>query len=71
MAIGAGPIERVEGGQILEAVGLVAPQNVAHARRFKLEHAAGKTAREDRVVSLLVVERKDLRRLIAHRGTSG
>ena len=40
-AHGAGAIERVQRDQILDAVRLIAAQNVAHARRFKLEHAAG------------------------------
>ena len=30
-------------------VGLIAAQNVAHAGRFKLEHAAGEALREDLV----------------------
>ena len=38
---GAGTVERVQRGQVFDAAGLVAAQNVAHARRFELEHAAG------------------------------
>ena len=40
------PVERVEGGQVLEAVGLEALQDVAHAVRLELEQAAGAAGRE-------------------------
>src|SRR5690242_21073887 len=34
----AGAVESVQGGQVLDGIGRVAPQHVAHAVRFKLEH---------------------------------
>src|ERR1700683_141611 len=36
---GAGTIEGVQRGQVFDAGGLVAAQDVAHSRRFELEHA--------------------------------
>ena len=53
----AGAVERVQRGQVFEAVGLVAAQNVAHAGRFELEHAAGEALAED-LVGRRVVERQ-------------
>ena len=44
---GAGAVERVERDQIFDAVRLIAAQNVAHARRFELEHAAGERLAEN------------------------
>ena len=38
----AGPVERVQRAQVFDAIRLIAAQNIAHAGRFKLEHAAGK-----------------------------
>ena len=35
----AGPIERVESGEVFNGVGLVAAQHIAHAAGFKLEDA--------------------------------
>ena len=45
----AGPVQRVQRGQILQAGGLIAPQNVAHAVRLKLENAGGVALGEKRV----------------------
>ena len=36
---GSGTIERIQGGQVLYRIGLIAAQYVAHAVRFKLENA--------------------------------
>src|ERR1035437_3049986 len=54
---GAGAIERVERGEILDTRRMVAAQNVAHAGRFKLEDAAGEGLRKD-FVGGRVVERQ-------------
>ena len=40
-AHGTRAVQRVQSEQIFQPVGLVATQNVAHSRRFKLENAAG------------------------------
>ena len=43
------PIERDDGDDVLEAVGLQLAQGVAHARTFELEHADRIAARQERV----------------------
>ena len=48
----AGPVERVQRAQVLDARGLILAQDVAHAARFKLEHAAGEAFGEDLVGGL-------------------
>ena len=48
----AGAIERVERGEIFQAAGLIAAQDVAHAAGFKLEDAAGEALAEDFVACL-------------------
>ena len=55
--IGPGPVERVQRGEIFQPRGLVAAQNIAHAGRFELEHAAGKAFAEN-LVGVGVVERQ-------------
>src|SRR5260370_40794855 len=55
-----GTVERVERRQILDARGLVAAQNIAHAGRLKLEDAAGKAARKY-FVRFGIVERQVLK----------
>ena len=55
---GAGAVERVERDQILDAVRLIAAQNVAHAGGFELEHAAGVGLAENLLVGFLIVERQ-------------
>ncbi len=56
---GAGTIEGVEGGEVFDAVGLVAAENVAHAAGLELEDAGGEGAVEDLLVDLGVVERDE------------
>ena len=56
----ARPVQRVQCGQVFQTARLVAPQNIAHARRFELEHAAGESLAED-LVGVLVVERQIFR----------
>ena len=58
-AHGARAIERVERGEMLDGVRLVAPQNVAHAAGFKLEDTRRKRAMEDLLERLLVFERNE------------
>src|SRR6185437_1756369 len=53
----AGAVESIESGQILQTRGLIAPQNFAHAVRFKLKNARSVGACENRV-RLGIVERK-------------
>ena len=53
----AGTVERVQSGEIFDGIRLVAAQHVAHAVRFKLEHAGGQAVVKDLLVGLLVVER--------------
>ena len=52
----AGTVERIQGGEVFDGVGLVAAQHVAHAVRFKLEDAGGQPGVEDLLVGFLVVE---------------
>ena len=52
-----GAVERVQGGQLFDRVRLVAAQNVAHAARFKLEHARGERGVKHLFERLRVVER--------------
>ena len=66
---GAGAVERVERGEVFDAAGLVAAQNVAHARRFELEHAAGEALAED-LVGVLDRRAADLRARASRRGAS-
>ncbi len=54
---GAGAVEGVERAEVFNALRLIAAKDIAHARRFKLEDAAGEAVGED-VVGLLVVERQ-------------
>ncbi len=54
---GAGAIESVEGGEILDAGGMIAAKDVAHAVRFKLEDSGGIAAGE-KFVGGFVVERE-------------
>ena len=54
---GAGAVEGVEGGKVLDARGLIAAENVAHAVGFKLEDGGGVAAREE-FVGGFVVERE-------------
>ena len=53
----AGAVKRVERAQVLDAAGLVAAQDVAHARGFELEDPAGERLGED-LVGRRVVERQ-------------
>ncbi len=53
----AGTVERVERGEVFQARGLVAAQDVAHAVRFKLEDGGGIAARK-KLVGGRVVERQ-------------
>ena len=53
---GAGAVEGVESGEILDARGLIAAKDVAHAVRFKLEDGGGVAAGEE-FVGGFVVER--------------
>ena len=55
----AGAVERDEGDDVLEAVGAHLDQRLAHAGRFKLEHADSLAAPEH-LKGLLVVERDPL-----------
>ena len=50
--IGPGAVERIQGGQVFDAVGLVAAQHVAHAAGFKLKDARGERAMEDLLIRL-------------------
>ena len=52
----AGPVERIQGGQVFNRVWVVAAQHVSHAVRFKLEDAGGESAVEDFFVGFLVFE---------------
>ena len=58
-AHGAGTVEGVERGEVLDRAGLVAAENVAHAAGFKLEDAGGEGAVEDLLEGLEVVERDE------------
>ena len=49
------PIQRIERRQIFDGVRLVAPQHIAHAVRFKLEHAGSEPAMEDLLVCNWIV----------------
>ncbi len=51
-----GAIEGVERGEVLDGVGLVAAEDVAHAAGLELEDAGGESAVEDLFVGLGVVE---------------
>ncbi len=51
-------VKSVQRTQILDAIGLIAAQDVLHARRFELEHAARQAIAEDLLVRLGVVERQ-------------
>ncbi len=53
---GAGAVEGVERGEVLDGVGLVAAEDVAHAAGFELEDAGGEGAVEDLFEGGLVVE---------------
>ena len=53
--IGPGPVESVQGDQVLELVRPQPPQDVAHARRFKLEYPAC-PAFAEKLESQLVVQ---------------
>ncbi len=57
----ARPVQRVQGDQVLEAVGLRALQQLAHAARFELEDRRGGRLLEH-VVGLRVVQRQCLQR---------
>ena len=57
----AGPIERVQCGEIFDGIRLVPPQHVAHAVRFKLEHARGQSLMKDFFVGLFILERNTLK----------
>ena len=52
----AGPVERVQSGEIFDRIGLILAQHVAHAVRFKLEDAGGQSLVEDLFVGLVVFE---------------
>ncbi len=54
---GARAVECVEGGEVFDGVGLVAPEDVAHAAGLELEDAGGEGAMEDLFVCRYVVER--------------
>ena len=53
-------VERVQGREVFDRGGLVAPQHIPHAVRFKLEDAGGQARVEDLFVGHLIVERQRL-----------
>ena len=53
-------VEGVQRDEIVETVGLVAAQNVAHAGGFELEDSAGEAFGEDRLVCCGIIERNVL-----------
>ena len=55
--MGPGRYKRVQRGEVFEARGLIAPQDVAHAVRLKLEDRRGVAARE-KLISSHVVQRQ-------------
>ena len=51
-------IQRVQSRQVFDRVGLVAPQYIAHAMRFKLEDARGQSLVKNFLIGLIVIERE-------------
>jgi hypothetical protein len=56
----AGTVERVQRGKVFDRIRLVAAQDVAHASRFKLEHAGCEPLMEDLFVGLVIVQQDAL-----------
>ena len=54
---GAGPVERVQSSEIFDRVRLVFSQHVAHAVRFKLEHARSQPLVKNFLIRLRIFER--------------
>src|SRR6185503_6169159 len=52
----ARPVERIQSGEILDRIRLVTAQHVAHAARFKLEHAGCESLVKYLLISSLIVE---------------
>ena len=53
----AGPVERVQRGEVFNGIRLVLAQHIAHAVRFKLEDAGGQSLVENFFVGLVIFER--------------
>ena len=66
----SGTVERIQRGQILDRVGLVAAQNVAHAGRFKLKDAGGERGVKDPPEGLGIVQRDHLDVQLSRRGSA-
>ena len=56
-----GPVERIQLRQLFHRVRLVAPQNVAHPARLKLEHARSQRRMKHPLERLRIVERESSR----------